>query len=141
MILGEGSERKELEQLIKDLDLAKDVLLPGFLPNPYAYMRRCSLFILSSKYEGLPTVLVEALYCGIPVISTDCPSGPREILADGKYGILVPVGDIPSMVQAIQKALDGDAPLSTPESWESYEQDSVVNKYLEILFDGAPCNP
>jgi glycosyltransferase involved in cell wall biosynthesis len=141
IILGEGSQRLELEQLVKDLDLAKDVLLPGFLQNPYAYMRRCSLFILSSKFEGLPTVLVEALYCGIPVISTDCPSGPREILADGKYGMLVPVGDIPSMVQAIQNGLDGNTPRPTPESWLSYKQDIVEKKYLEILFDGDACNP
>ena len=140
LILGEGSERFKLEHLVKELDLGKDVLLPGFLQNPYAYMRRCSLYVLSSKYEGLPTVLVEALYCGMPVISTDCPNGPREILADGKYGMLVPVGDIPSMVQAIQNALDGNTPAPTPDSWLRYKQDIVVKKYLGILFDGDPCN-
>lgn len=141
MILGEGSERSKLEELIKELNLEKDVWLPGFIRNPYPYMQHCALFILSSKFEGLPTVLVEALFCGIPVISTDCLSGPREILADGKYGQLVAVGDISSMVQAIQNALNGDLPLPTLESWQRYEQDIAINKYLEIIFNGEPCAP
>ena len=93
LILGEGVDRPQLEALIKELSLQNDVRLPGFVLNPYAYMARASLFVLSSNWEGLPTVLVEALFCGVPVIATDCHSGPREILGNGRFGRLVPVGD------------------------------------------------
>jgi len=75
LILGEGSERPLLEALIKELGLEQDVSLPGFVMNPYAYMARAALFVLSSRWEGLPTVLIEALCCGTPVVATDCPSG------------------------------------------------------------------
>jgi len=67
--------------------------MPGFVSNPYKYMGKANVFVLSSIYEGFANVLVEALACGIPVVSTDCESGPREILDNGKYGKLVPVGD------------------------------------------------
>ena len=97
VILGEGSERARLETLIQELGVADDVDLPGFAPNPYACMARASCFVLSSRWEGLPGVLVEALCCGPPLVATDCPSGPREILADGRYGRLVPVGDIDAL--------------------------------------------
>ncbi|HAW53175.1 MAG TPA: glycosyl transferase, partial [Flavobacteriales bacterium] len=93
IILGEGRERSMLETLIAERGLDQDVSLPGFVRNPFAYMARASLFVLSSRWEGLPTVLIEALCCGTPVVATDCPSRPREILKDGKYGKLVPVGD------------------------------------------------
>ena len=93
LILGEGEKRTELETLVKELGLEKDVQLPGFVPNPYAYMARASVFVLSSKWEGFSNVLAEALACGTPVVSTDCKSGPSEILEYGRYGMLVPVGD------------------------------------------------
>ena len=83
MILGDGDDRPALEALVRRLRLEQDVSLPGFVANPYAYMARSSLFVLSSRWEGLPTVLIEALYCGIPVVATDCPSGPRENPAGG----------------------------------------------------------
>jgi glycosyltransferase involved in cell wall biosynthesis len=92
VILGEGPERARLTALVHDLGLTEDVTLPGFIDNPYAYLARSTVYALSSAWEGLPSVLVEALACGLPVVSTDCPSGPRELLADGKFGRLVPMG-------------------------------------------------
>jgi glycosyltransferase involved in cell wall biosynthesis len=82
------------------LGLENDVSLPGFVKNPYAYMSRAAAFVLSSRWEGLPTVLIEAIACGCQVVSTDCPNGPSEILAEGKYGRLVPVGDVTALAQA-----------------------------------------
>jgi glycosyltransferase involved in cell wall biosynthesis len=134
VILGEGPDRLSLESLIKELCMEEDVQLPGFVENPYAYMSRASLFVLSSRWEGLPTVLIEALYCGVPVISTDCPSGPREILANGKYGALVPVESPTVLAETIKMALAGHTPRPTPESWQPYELETVVDQYINILF-------
>ncbi|NLL58039.1 MAG: glycosyltransferase [Firmicutes bacterium] len=106
MILGEGEERFRLEALVKELGLEDDVALPGFVDNPYAYMARAAVFVLSSAWEGLPTVLIEAMACGCPVVSTDCPSGPAEILENGKYGPLVPVGDADKLAEAIRIVFD-----------------------------------
>lgn len=105
IILGEGELRNELEVLIDNLSIANDVSMPGFIANPYAYMSKASAFVLSSLWEGLPTVLIEAMACGCPVISTDCPSGPREILADGKYGELVAVSDVMALSSAMLQVL------------------------------------
>ncbi len=133
LILGEGKERLMLEALIKKLGLEQDVSLPGFVMNPYAYMARASLFVLSSRWEGLPTVLIEALCCGTPVVSMDCPSGPREILRGGKYGPLVPVGNADALARAIETTLEGDTPRPPSESWQPYELDIVVNQYIRLL--------
>ena len=114
MVLGEGRERPRLERLVAELGLSEDVALPGYVENPFAWLSRAQLFILSSRYEGLPGALVQALACGCPVVSTDCPSGPREILEDGKLGALVPVGDAAAMAAAIVAALNAprdEAPL------------------------------
>ncbi|MGH8605404.1 MAG: glycosyltransferase, partial [Gammaproteobacteria bacterium] len=133
LILGEGEERPVLESLIRQLDLEKDVSLPGFEANPYAYMARASLFVLSSRWEGLPGVLIEALYCGAPLVATDCPSGPREILKGGRFGQLVPVGDSGALARAIEMALAGKVPRPSPESWERFELEAVVNQYIKVL--------
>ena len=133
LILGEGRERERLQSLIQDQGLEDDVSLPGFVENPYAYLARASLFVLSSRWEGLPTVLVEALCCGIPAVSTDCPSGPREILNEGQYGQLVPVGDADMLARAIEKTLDGDRARPPEDSWRPYELESVVDKYANLL--------
>lgn len=101
MILGEGSQRAELERTIAALGIGEDTRLPGFTGNPYAYMARCDAFILSSRWEALPGVLIEALACGCPVIATDCPGGTAGILGNGEYGDLVPVGDIDAMASAM----------------------------------------
>ena len=135
LILGEGRERGALEELIKRLGLEHDVSLPGFVVNPYAYMARASLFVLSSRWEGLPTVLIEALCCGTPVVSTDCPSGPREILKNGQYGQLVPVGDVDQLARAIKAGLNGDLSSPPAESWQPYDLKNVVNQYIDLLFE------
>jgi len=135
LILGEGKERQPLEELIKKLGLENDVSMPGFVMNPYAYMARASLFVLSSRWEGLPTVLIEALCCGTRVVSTDCPSGPREILKDGKYGQLVPVGDVDALTRAIEISLNSKASSPPPESWQPYDLKNVVNQYTNLLFE------
>lgn len=133
LILGEGEERPILEALVRELGLQQDVRLPGFVENPYAYMAQASLFVLSSRWEGLPTVLIEALYCGVPIIATDCPSGPREILRDGQYGQLVPVGDVNALAKAIEMALDGEIPPPPRKSWLPFERETVVDQYLNVL--------
>ncbi len=134
MILGEGDLRGELEQLVQSLGLTDRVRLPGFVQNPYPYMARSGVFVLSSAWEGLPGVLIEALGCGAPVVATDCPSGPREILQDGRYGSLVPVGDVRAMAQAIDHTL---AQRSAPpaESWERFVPDRVIQQYLDVLLE------
>jgi glycosyltransferase involved in cell wall biosynthesis len=133
IILGEGEERPALEALIAQLDLSADVALPGFVDNPYAYMTQAAVFALSSRWEGLPTVLIEALYCGAAIVSTDCPSGPREILKHGQYGQLVPVGDETTLTQAMSAALTGQAPTPPTQSWQPYKQEVVVERYLNLL--------
>lgn len=140
IILGEGPDRKALETLIQELNLSEAVSLPGFVENPYAYMARASLFVLSSRGgEGLPTVMIEALFCGVPVVATDCPSGPREILADGKYGELVPMQDVPALARAINLSLEGNNPRPPEESWQPYELENIVDQYLRILVGDGPC--
>lgn len=104
-ILGEGDLRPTLEKLIADLGLQGRVVLPGFAVDPYPWYRTADLFVLSSDWEGLPTVLIEALECGVPVVSTDCLSGPAEILENGRYGRLVPVGDVDALATAILASL------------------------------------
>ncbi len=106
MIFGEGTERSRLEALRGRLGLADVVDFPGIISNPYSAMRGASLFVLSSRREGLPTVLIEALACGCPVVSTDCHSGPDEILLDERYGLLSPVGDAAGLAEAMLAALD-----------------------------------
>jgi glycosyltransferase involved in cell wall biosynthesis len=136
LILGEGNERLALEALVRRLNLERDVSLPGFVPNPYPFIAKASLFVLSSRWEGLPTVLVEALYCGTPVVSTDCPSGPREILRDGQYGKLVPVGNIAALAQSIEAILDDEGDRPPRESVQPFEIETVVQKYIRILLEG-----
>ena len=108
VIVGEGPQREELEKLAKELKIEHDVLFLGFQQNPYKYMAKSSVFVLSSKFEGLPNVLIEAMACGVPIISSDCDFGPREILKNGKYGILVPVGDEKKMAEAIIELLKNE---------------------------------
>jgi glycosyltransferase involved in cell wall biosynthesis len=133
LILGEGEVRQGLEALIGQLGLEHAISLPGAAMNPYPYMVRASLLALSSRWEGLPGVLIEALYCGVPIVSTDCPSGPREILADGQYGQLVPVGDVAALAQAMEVVLDGKATRPPRESWRPVELESVVSQYIDVL--------
>jgi glycosyltransferase involved in cell wall biosynthesis len=106
LVLGEGKYRAALERRAAKAGLGPDFSLPGFAENPFAYMARASVFVLSSAYEGLPGVLIQALACGCPVASTDCPNGPSESLEAGRFGPLVPVGDAPALAGAIAGVLD-----------------------------------
>jgi glycosyltransferase involved in cell wall biosynthesis len=106
IILGQGEERGRIAALIEAMGLGDDVAMLGFVENPYSHVARSNVFVLSSAWEGLGTAIVEALAVGTPVVSTDCPSGPAEILENGKYGWLVPVGDATSLAGAIVDALD-----------------------------------
>ena len=106
LILGEGPDQLALEGLVEHLGLAEVVAMAGAVPNPFAYMSRSSVFVLSSAWEALPTVLIEALAVGIPVVATDCVAGPREILLDGQLGQLVPVGDAAALAAAVRATLD-----------------------------------
>lgn len=133
LILGEGPERASLESLVAELGLGHDVQLPGWVTNPYPYLKRASAFVLSSRWEGLPGVLIEAMYCGPPVVSTDCPSGPREILEGGRHGHLVPVGDVDALAEGIERALSGALEPPAVDSWLPYRQDVVVDRYLQLL--------
>ena len=106
VILGEGRERRRLEELIDILQVGSDVRLPGFVADPYPYMARAGVYVLSSIREGLPGALIQAMACGARIVSTDCPSGPAEILLDGELGDLVPMGDAEKMAASIESALD-----------------------------------
>jgi len=108
--------------------------MPGFVHNPYAYMSRANVFVLSSRWEGLPNTILQALACGCPVVSTDCPSGPSEILDGGNYGALVPPGDAPAMAQAILATIE-----NPPESESharrvaDYSMGPITGQYLGML--------
>ncbi len=133
LILGEGADREALEGRARELCISDDVSFPGFVSNPYPYMRRAAVFVLSSSWEGLPTVLIEALALGAPIVSTDCPDGPREILADGKYGQLVPVGKADDLAAEIELALAmGPAVDRETEAWEKFTVDAAVDGYLAV---------
>src|SRR5205823_738341 len=108
VILGDGPERPMLESRIGARGLDDSVAMPGFVDNPYACMARAAVLVLSSDREGLPTVLIESLAVGTPVVSTDCESGPREILKGGALGELVPVGDAHALARSISKVLAGE---------------------------------
>jgi glycosyltransferase involved in cell wall biosynthesis len=133
VILGEGPERGSLEALVTELGLDGAAALPGWVQNPYPWMKGAGAYVLSSRWEGLPSVLIEALSCGVPIVATDCLSGPQEILDGGRHGLLVDVGDVDGLARGIRSALAGEVPAPAPESWRPYEQEFVVSRYLEVL--------
>lgn len=139
IILGEGTLRGRLTSLARELGVADSVDMPGFVKNPYAYLLRASVFVLSSAHEGMPNALVEALALGVPVVSTDCPSGPSEILEGGRWGPLVPVGDVSAMAHAILKTLAKPAIRETPihTVCDRFGVERIANQYLEVLLHGC----
>jgi glycosyltransferase involved in cell wall biosynthesis len=133
VILGEGPDRAGLEASIRRHGVEDCVALPGFVPNPYACMARASVFVLSSDYEGLPTVLVESLALGTPVIATDCESGPREILRGGALGDLVPVRDVEAMSQAIVRALTRPRGAPQIEALKQFTVQAALDEYERVF--------
>ncbi|NEQ70856.1 MAG: glycosyltransferase [Symploca sp. SIO2D2] len=134
LILGEGQDRPALEALVQELGLESDIALPGFVYNPYAYMAKAAVFVLSSIFEGLPTVLIEAMAGGTPIVATDCKSGPAEILEQGKYGKLVPVGDIKAMAEAIASTLEQpQEALLLQQRAADFSLEKAVSQYLQVL--------
>ncbi len=133
VILGEGDERGRLEALARELGVSEEAQLPGFVTNPFPYMARAGAFVLSSAFEGLPNVLIQALSLGTPVVATDCPSGPDEILDGGRLGALVAVGDDAAMADAIVAALAAPRREPPPEWYRRYDQAAVARRYLEVL--------
>lgn len=137
VILGEGEKRSELEALVRDLGLAARVSLPGFADNPFAYMARADTFVLSSRFEGLPGALIQAMACGCKVVSTDCPSGPAEILRGGALAPLVPVGDVPALAAAISASLAlPAAPPALAARAHDFSDEHTLPGYLEVLLPG-----
>ena len=134
IILGEGRMRNEIEDLIGKLHLGDRVSLPGWVENPFPYMARARLFVLSSRHEGLPGVLVEAMACGCPCVSTDCPSGPAEILRNGQLGPLVPMGDEVALTDAMERILarppDADA---LRKRAADFSADRAVRAYEKLI--------
>ena len=139
VILGEANAKEaqlstELLALATQLGIADDIVLPGFVDNPFAYMARASVFVLSSAWEGFGNVIAEALACGCPVVSTDCPSGPAEILEDGKYGPLVPVGDDAALADAISSVLNVPPNRDALRARGAlFTAEAAADRYLEVL--------
>jgi glycosyltransferase involved in cell wall biosynthesis len=134
LILGEGSERVALEAMVGELGLGGSVSMPGYEPNPYKFMKRASVFVLCSAYEGCPLVLAEALAVGTPIVATNCEAGPAEILAHGRFGTLVPVGDSRSLATAILETLAAP-PDSEPlrARGRDFSLDHILPQYIEAF--------
>ena len=133
VILGEGQLKNQLLTLVGQLNLENDVVILDFVENPYAYMAKSAVFVLSSGWEGFGNVVAEALAAGAPVVSTNCPSGPAEILDNGKYGELVSVGDSQGMAEAILRVLSGKV-RSVDSAWlEQFTLRYSAQKYLELI--------
>ncbi|NLV15444.1 glycosyltransferase [Haloarcula argentinensis] len=134
IIVGRGSKRTELETLATELGIDDAVSFPGFVDNPYGYMAGADVLAMSSIHEGLPTVLIEALACGCPVVSTDCPSGPAEILKGGEYGPLVDVDDDEGLAAAIQATLDDSLPSDVlVERANDFAPTAVIDQYEAFI--------
>jgi glycosyltransferase involved in cell wall biosynthesis len=133
IILGEGEERSALTALVAELGCEADVALLGFQDNALAFMAHAAVFVLSSAWEGLPTVLIEALAAGTRVVSTDCESGPREILQDGRLGELVPVADPVALAQAIDAVLTRPAQPPPQDALSRFTRETAVDQYLRVI--------
>lgn len=133
MILGQGPEQANLQAQIETLGLHDSACLLGFTDNPYAWMRRCAVFVLSSRHEGLPGALIEAMACGSKVVATDCPHGPAEILENGRWGRLVPVDDVSALTEAMVAALQDRVTPDTAKRAERYGLKLAAKAYSQLL--------
>ncbi len=139
VILGEGLDRAKLEMLIDQLGLQRDVYLPGFVSNPFAWMQHAAVFVSSSLTEGCPNALMQALACGTPALSTDCPGGSAEILEDGRWGRLVPVGEPEAMAAAILTTLASTTRPNVRKRANDFALNKIAQEYLRILLpDHSP---
>ncbi|MEW8278733.1 MAG: glycosyltransferase [Candidatus Thiodiazotropha sp.] len=140
IILGDGRQREKLLAMSEELGISEALALPGFTANPYAYMKRADLFVLSSRWEGSPNALTEAMALGTPVVSTDCPSGPSELLDGGRIAPLVPAGDWQALSKAMQRMLDQPPdPALLRESVQEYNAQQSAAHYLEIMGLASVC--
>jgi glycosyltransferase involved in cell wall biosynthesis len=133
IILGSGRERQALNALIKELGLQADVSILSFLENPYPYISKSDVYVSSSNWEGFGNVIVEAMALGTPVVATDCPYGPAEILSGGKYGALVPRDDVDAMATQILETLSGKVCSTDPKWMEQFSLQAATQRYLDIL--------
>lgn len=136
-ILGEGELRPEIEAQIASLGIEDRVWLPGFVENPFAYMASCDLYVMSSIGEGLPNALIQALCTGTPVVSTSCPTGPKDLLEDGKYGHLVDIGDFSAMAECIVHSLTHESKNVTRQNHflKKFDVQTISDLYLKALLD------
>lgn len=133
IILGQGEDEAALKELARKLGIAEHVFFAGFQENPFAWMHAADLYVMSSAWEGLPGTLIEALACRARVVSTDCPTGPAEILANGKWGLLVPVGDSAALAKAMQQTLDHGMPAEVPPHLSAQRPETVSAAYAGLL--------
>lgn len=134
IILGDGPLKEALLSQIKELNLEDSIELKGFVENPFNYYSHADVFVLSSRVEGLPNVLVEAMMCGCTPVSTDCPTGPRELLQDGKYGYIVPVDDHVRLAEAINRAIDEPIDYDKlQEAVKPFEEKAVIENHFNAL--------
>jgi glycosyltransferase involved in cell wall biosynthesis len=133
IILGEGEKRNEIENLIEELGIQDKISMPGFKQNPFSWMAKAEIFALSSDAEGFPNVLVQALNCGCKVISSDCGSGPREILEQGKWGRLFKVGDVEDLSNKILFSLQQDKDIDPKERAKYFSHERCLGQYRELF--------
>ena len=134
VLLGRGPQEARLRALARELGVQDDVELPGFVADPFAWMFHAGVFALSSRFEGLPGVLIQALACGCPVVASDCEHGPREILEGGRYGPLVPVDDAPALARAMATVLDAPPdPDALRARAAAFDLASAVDQMLPLL--------
>jgi glycosyltransferase involved in cell wall biosynthesis len=137
MLLGDGALRGDLMAVAEAEGVGRRVLMPGFVVDPGPYYRSADLFVLSSDYEGFGNVIVEALACGLPVVSTDCPSGPAEILEGGLFGRLVPVRDVAALAAAMRESLGAEYDRAAlRRRAATFSVARAADRYLELMFPG-----
>lgn len=134
VLLGDGEDKEKIKAIIKELDLDDKVLLPGFSNNPFPWIKQSKLFVFSSDFEGFGRVLAEALAVKTPVVSTDCPSGPSEILTGVLSNYLVPTGDINALALKIKEALEY-YPDITDAMVEQFSDDKIAQEYIKLIED------
>lgn len=135
LILGDGILRPDIEKMVSDLGLNNDVTLKGFVSNPYSWMAASDVFVLSSAWEGFGNVIVEAMACNTNVVSTSCPSGPSEILGDGLWGQLVPVGDSNALAKAILNELTNPIDYDLSGRVDFFNKDKILDSYMNVIFN------